>query len=205
MDWHIDGRAESRGTILIASGSDSFADIVGEMVAAAGFSPAFLAGTESASLSLTRTQPAIVICDCDVAVESVRQLIVEVSARRIPMLLSGPGFADAPEWHAAQVRAFGHRVGCITLPMAPEAFNAAVDALSPAVRERTHHARLRVAGASIEAGIRVRSLSFGLGRSSQSSPPRVPNVAKGPPIEKLRRRNGMFLLPSGDDESESKT
>ena len=63
MNRHIDGFVDSRGTVLVASGSSLFMNIVGDMLVDCGFTAAFPAESEAASLSVTRTQPALVICD----------------------------------------------------------------------------------------------------------------------------------------------
>ena len=88
MIWQNNERVGNRGTILVASNHAVFADIVGEMVATCGFAPAYSAGQEASWLALTRTQPCIVICDCSAPADGIQRLIVDASARHIPLILS---------------------------------------------------------------------------------------------------------------------
>jgi hypothetical protein len=60
-----DRRVESRGVVLIASASSAFADAVGALVRECEFTPTFPTGMEAPWLSVTRTQPRLVICDWD--------------------------------------------------------------------------------------------------------------------------------------------
>ncbi len=89
MHSHYDARAETRGTVLVASSHLLFTDLVGEMVSRCGFSPAYPVGQEAAWLSLTRTQPCIVICDCSAPADGIERLMAEASTRHIPLVLSG--------------------------------------------------------------------------------------------------------------------
>jgi hypothetical protein len=106
MYWHDDGRVESRGTILVASTNSLFMDDVGRMVADSGFTPAYPAGLESPWVSVMRTQPRVVICDCDGPIQRVQRLIFEASARRVP-------------------------VAWLTLPVSHDSFGSMLDALLP--------------------------------------------------------------------------
>src|SRR6185369_5015193 len=90
MDWQRNGRTAHRGTILVASNHALFAEVVGDMVTGCGFTPVYVADQESSSLTLTRTQPCVVICDCAAPAAGIAQLIVETSARHIPLVLSDP-------------------------------------------------------------------------------------------------------------------
>ncbi|HEY9226429.1 MAG TPA: hypothetical protein VIP11_07285, partial [Gemmatimonadaceae bacterium] len=158
MDERIDGHTKSRGTILVASPSGAFADIIGGMIEYNGFTPAYPAGAESASLSITRTQPCVVICDCDVPADSIRRLIFEASTRRVPLLLAGPLLADAPEWRGARARTFGHRVEWLALPVSREDFGATLDSLAPPARVRRGELKLTVGSATLDSGGSVRTL-----------------------------------------------
>ena len=68
------------GTVLVASTNAAFAMAIGQMVIECGFKAAFPTEFEGPWLSLTRTQPRVVICDYDAQVGLVHRLIVE--ARR---------------------------------------------------------------------------------------------------------------------------
>lgn len=85
----IDAEADpkSLGTVLIASANKVFADALGYLVTESGFAPAFPAGLEAPWISVTRTQPRAVICDCDAPVKRLRRMIAEVSARRVPLVM----------------------------------------------------------------------------------------------------------------------
>lgn len=154
MDRHKHGRVESRGTILVASASRLFADIIGELVVDSGFTPAYPTALEPARLSVARTQPCIVICDCNAPVKSIQRLILEVSARRIPVLLSPP----QGEHRADRALTLAHRVGWLTFPISRDAFSSTVDALLSPVFHRVHRVTAGVAGVRIDAGVGVRTL-----------------------------------------------
>jgi hypothetical protein len=64
-----DSRVESLGTVLIASANRVFADAIGYLVTEIGFTPAFPVGLEAPWISVTRTQPCVVICDHDAPVK----------------------------------------------------------------------------------------------------------------------------------------
>jgi hypothetical protein len=106
LDWHEDGRVESRGTILVASTNGLFMDDVGRMVADSGCTAAYSAALESPWVSVMRTQPRVVICDCDAPIQRVQRLIVEASLRRVP-------------------------IAWLTLPVSQDAFCSMLDALVP--------------------------------------------------------------------------
>ncbi len=101
METSAVGRVQNGGTVLVASTNTIFATTVGHMVVECGFTPAFPARFEGPWLSLTRTQPRVVICDYDAQVALVQRLIVETSARRVPLVIvhradtgaAGPAFA----------------------------------------------------------------------------------------------------------------
>jgi hypothetical protein len=82
-----DSRVESLGTVLIASANRVFADAIGYLVTEIGFTPAFPVGLEAPWISVTRTQPCVVICDHDAPVKRLRRMIADVSARRVPLLM----------------------------------------------------------------------------------------------------------------------
>ena len=114
----------NRGTVLVASTSSAFVDVVGEMIADCGFTLAAPVESEAPWLSLTRTQPVLVICDCNGPTTSVKRLIAEVVARRLPLLMT----AALDEDHAGAT-ILPDRVAWLAFPIALEAFRAAIDAL----------------------------------------------------------------------------
>jgi len=80
--------AESLGIVLVASANSVFTETVGALVAECGYTPAFPTGMEVPWLSVTRTQPRLVICDWDDRVRRLRRMIIEVSARGVPLLMA---------------------------------------------------------------------------------------------------------------------
>jgi hypothetical protein len=118
-----DELAQSRGIILVASLSDSFQNILGHMIGRCGFTPAYCGEDEPASLSLSRTRPGLVVCDGDLPDAAASRLITEVTARRIPLLVS-PAFGTSERDLGVPVGA--HR---LTFPLGQIAFGAMVDEL----------------------------------------------------------------------------
>src|SRR5215208_645920 len=94
VDPDADTRITGLGTVLVTSTNQTFCDAVGHMVAASGFTPAFPVALEAPWLSVTRTQPSIVVCDYDAQVKGVKRLLAEASARRVPLLVAHE--ADLP-------------------------------------------------------------------------------------------------------------
>jgi hypothetical protein len=82
-----DSRVETLGVILIASANKVFANAIGHLVTEGGFTPSFPVGLEAPWISVTRTQPCVVICDHDAPVKRQRRMIADVSARRVPLLM----------------------------------------------------------------------------------------------------------------------
>jgi hypothetical protein len=130
MDTGVVRRVKSKGTVLVASTNAAFAATVGQMVLECGFKAAFPTEFEGPWLSLTRTQPRVVICDYDAQVGLVHRLIVESSARRVPLVI-----CHASERSAA-VTAFApvERVRWLKLPVSPAAFGLVLGDLVPPAR-----------------------------------------------------------------------
>jgi hypothetical protein len=126
-------RVKTRATILIASPNGLFLDVIGAMVTDAGFMPAHQLGLEEASLQLTRTQPCIVICDCDGPPVPLQRFIDDVSARGIPLLLL------TRKENAACARALNvpPRQTWLSFPVKEKTFRAALDGLAPSARHTT--------------------------------------------------------------------
>jgi hypothetical protein len=129
METGVAGRVQNRGTVLVASTNMVFAATVAHMVSECGFTPAFPARFEGPWLSLTRTQPRVVICDFDAQVALVQRLIVETSARRVPLVIvhqadtvaGGPTFAPV------------ERVTWLGFPVSPAIFSRVLlDLVAPA-------------------------------------------------------------------------
>jgi hypothetical protein len=124
MQTQYDGRAENRGTILVASSHTLFTDLVGEMVVRCGFAAAYPAGREPSWLSLTRTQPCVVICDCSAPADGIQRLITEASARQIPLVLSDARMKQRAEEGSLVLP---QQVAWLTFPVSRDAFAALID------------------------------------------------------------------------------
>ena len=126
MQSNNNERLGNRGTILIASNHALFADVVGEMVVDSGFGVAYVVDEEAPWLSLTRTQPCIVICDCAAPAEGIQRLIVEASVRDIPLVLSDARMQRRVDEGSLVLP---QRVAWLTFPVSRIAFAGMLDAL----------------------------------------------------------------------------
>lgn len=156
MDRTIGPRSGSRGVILVASRSASFADIVGGMVSDSGFAPACWAASEPAWLSITRTQPCLVICDCEAPRSDVQRLLSEASVRGVPVLLSRSPSGNDFE----PVLSVGQRVGWLTFPSTRDTFQATLDQLMPTVRPTIFRRTGGLMGVRVVAAVGLRTLSM---------------------------------------------
>lgn len=149
-------RLKSRGTILVASTNSVFADIVGGMVVDGGFMPAYPIGMETPWVMVARSQPCLVICDCDAPIGRIQRLVLDISARRIPLVLS-----RAPE-ACVDTRSLmlPPRFALLTFPISHLAFCAMLDALLPAVADSIRRVRPSAAGLRIDPAVRVRALTI---------------------------------------------
>jgi len=155
MDRSTGPRAISRGVVLVATRSASFADIVGGMVSDSGYAPVYWAESEPARLPVTRTEPCIVICDCDGPKDDVQRLVTEASARGVPVLLSRSQAGNEFE----PILGVGQRVAWFTFPSTREAFKASLDGLMPRMTQRVRHMRATVLGVKVDAAFSVLTLS----------------------------------------------
>jgi hypothetical protein len=125
MYWQSNGGTEGRGTILVASSPHcSPKSSVKWWPAAAS---AYFEGQE-ASLALARTQPCLVICDCAAPAEGMQSLIVDASARHIPLVLSDERMKLCVDEGSLVL---SQRVSWLTFPVSRDAFAAMLDALLP--------------------------------------------------------------------------
>ena len=154
-------RLKSRGTILVASTNPVFADLVGGMVLDSGFVAAYPTGLETPWVMVARAQPCLVICDCDAPIERIQRLVFDISARRIPLVLS-----QAPE-ACVDTRSLTlpPRFALLTLPMSHLAFCAMLDGLLPTVVDSIRRVRASAAGLRIDPAVPVRALSITPGNS----------------------------------------
>jgi hypothetical protein len=140
--------------ILIVSRSAAFADILAEMVVAAGFRPSVPSGDESVALTMTRTQPRVVICDCSNAVDNIQRFLVEVSSRGLPLMLCEPLDVPAIDREVAATRG----VVWFTLPISRDAFRSLIEGLLDPVLDEVHRVTASIGGVTIDAGISTRPL-----------------------------------------------
>lgn len=108
-------------TILVASSDLMFVDVVGQMVAEAGFLASPCAPGEPPCLAMTRVLPRLVICDCIASDRAPRRFAVEAIARGLPILLFRAG-------HGGR-RTAPARIRTLTLPVSCVAFVATLDDL----------------------------------------------------------------------------
>jgi hypothetical protein len=156
MYWHNDRREAIRGTILVASSHALFADLVGEMVTWCGFTPTYPLSREAPWLALTGTTPCIVICDCAAPAEGIQRLIIEASARHIPLVLSDARMRRRVEDGSLNLP---QQVAWLAFPTSRVAFAAMLDALLPSPAEVGHHITASRAGGRIPAAVRTRPVS----------------------------------------------
>ena len=158
MSLYDDGFAVSRGTVLVASGSNLFMDIVRDMVADCGLAVIVPLTSEPAWLSVMRTQPALVICDWDAPAANIEGVIGEASARHVPLLMA---------WSRESTRAtmrrasrLPERVAWLTFPVGRDEFRSTIDGLLAPEIDSVHHVSLAVPGVRLSAAVRVRTLSL---------------------------------------------
>jgi hypothetical protein len=136
-DAVVDMRVAGLGTVLITSTNTVFAETVGAMVAASGFTPAFPKGAEVPWLSVTRTQPCVVICDYDAPVKGIKRLIAEAASRRVPLLVAYTAERQPDRADFALVE----RVTWLEFPVSPADFLRALRVLVPPALNRPHARR----------------------------------------------------------------
>jgi len=147
------GRSGGRGTILVASRSPAFLEIVGEMIIGCGFAVATPAPAEAAWLSVTRTRPALVISDTGEPAEYVKDLVAESLARHIPLLVLG-----TTDDQASARGSFPHGIAWLPFPLARGVLQTAIDGLLNPAPVVARHVVLTGAGVEIEAGFAARTL-----------------------------------------------
>ena len=145
-----------RRTVLVASTSDLFLDIVGTMIEQGGFRPAFCAQPEPASLSLTRTRPDLVVCDCEILDAATNWLIAETLANGLPLLMTSPRGLfeiDLDRLHLPD------RARWLRFPIGRAAFRAVLEQMLAPPRSSPARAALRRARTGLDWAVMVRELS----------------------------------------------
>lgn len=170
----MDRDAMRRPAVLVASRDATFIDVVGTMVADAGFRPEFVGTDEPAWLTMLRTQPCVVVADRAAPVDGMPLLAAHATARRVPVLLLGPhANADVPPTLAPRDEASG-----ASLPAAGSAFPSAPDEPLPA-------SRLRL-----------------VPREPEVVPPRSRTGRRSAPLPAARPRTAIHLVPRDPDGPE---
>jgi len=131
-------RVKSLGPVLVASTNTDFARVIGQMTIEAGFTPGFPARFEGPWLSIMRTQPRVVICDCDAPMDRFHRLLAETLSRRVPLVMVHAAERSATSGELASAE----RVTWIRLPISPTEFRRMLRALVPPV---SAHGRARAA------------------------------------------------------------
>jgi hypothetical protein len=153
---HSEYSLTHRRTILIASSVSAYAEAVAEMVARAGFVPAFPTTHESPWITVARTQPCVVIFDCEAPVRGLQRLADESSARRVPLVFSGvtDGVVDITCRHHVA------RSVSIERPVSDTSFCAIIDTIVTRPRDAAHRLRPTAPRLTIVANSRRRTTSI---------------------------------------------
>jgi DNA-binding response OmpR family regulator len=157
MSLYDDGFAVSRGTVLVASGSTLFMEIVRDMVADCGLAVIVPLTSEPAWLSVMRTQPSLVICDWDAPAASRDGVIGEAAARHVPLLMA---WSRNRHEHYARGLALPERVAWLTFPVGHDEFRSTINALLAPEIDSVHRVSLAVPGIKLGVGVRMRTLSL---------------------------------------------
>jgi DNA-binding NtrC family response regulator len=147
-----DGR---RGTVLVISLSSAFVEIVGDMLVDSGFALATATSAEPAWLSVTRTQPVLVICDGNSPDEMVGRLTPETIVRRLPLLMLG--MSDRQKSARAGIMPTAG-ITWLQFPLSRSAFQAAIDELLAPRPAVSRYVELSGAGVTLDAGFVIRAL-----------------------------------------------
>lgn len=120
-------RARRRTTVLVASSSPMFEKRAARLFHDSDFATACAFEWEDARLSVTRTQPGIVLVDGASAAGHVHAVAAEAAARGIPLLIThGPD--DASDVAAAARTRMPHGA-FVVVPMTRDGVRGAVDAI----------------------------------------------------------------------------
>lgn len=157
MSLYDDGFPVSRGTVLVASASRLFMEIVAGMVAECGLAVVSPLTSEPAWLSVMRMHPSLVICDWDTPAANREGVIREAAARHVPLLMAWS--RDQQESYA-QGLDLPERVAWLTFPVGRDEFRSTIDRLLAPDIDSVRHVSLAIPGARLSAAVRVRTLSL---------------------------------------------
>lgn len=161
-------RRAHRGVALVASRSGLFMDIVGAMIADAGFTPAFATSGETPSHLLARTRPALVVWDVAGTDAKMRPVLADAALHHLPMLLVWNRGED--DVYIRNV-VLPTRVAWITFPIQRHVFRATIDRLVVSAVPFVHRVSVGHRGISLDAGVAVRCLDeiFGSAAGTDSA------------------------------------
>jgi hypothetical protein len=117
--------AAGHRAVLVASRSELFVDMVSEMLLETGFIPVIWDVAEAPWLTIVRVQPCVIICDCDASATDAQRLVIDATARRIPLLLSG----TTPNTLGDSALTMRQRVEWLSFPITTDSFRTVVEAL----------------------------------------------------------------------------
>ena len=178
-------RAPLRGVALIASRSDAFVRIAGDMLADAGFTPAVAALDEDPSRLLARTRPDLVMWDVSGGDAKLRPLMADAVLSHLPMLLVWtPGEEDVYTRNIV----LPARVAWITFPILRDVFRATIDRLLASALPFVNRVNVGGRGIALDAGVALRCLDDILGSAADADA-----VTLAPPSTAEYR--SMRLLP----------
>jgi hypothetical protein len=155
MSRHYNFPSAVARTVLIASTSDVFLDILGRMIEQGGFRPVFCTQPEPAALSLARTQPSLVVCDCEVLDTATNRLIAETLAHGLPLLMTSPRGLSEIELDRLHLP---DRARWLRFPIGRVAFRAVLEELI-ALPAHSPAAALPPARTGLDVVITVRALT----------------------------------------------
>jgi hypothetical protein len=99
--------------------------MVSERLLETGFIPVIWDVAEAPWLAIVRVQPCIIVCDCDASATDAQRLVIDATARGIPLLLSGTT-PNTPGDPAVTMR---QRIDWLRFPITTEAFRTMVETL----------------------------------------------------------------------------
>ena len=117
--------AAGHRAVLVASRSELFVDMVSEMLLETGFIPVIWDVAEAPWLTIVRVQPCVIVCDCDASATDAQRLVVDATARRIPLLLSGA----SPNTRGDSAVTTRQRVEWLSFPITTDTFRTVVEGL----------------------------------------------------------------------------
>ncbi len=189
------GPASTRGTILVASCNAVFTAVVGEMITSCGFTPVFSSGDEESWVSLARTRPCVVVCDCAAPANGTRRLIAEASATHTPLVLSDARMHQPVDDEALSLP---QQVARLTFPVSRDAFGAMLESLLPSPIATSEHAAVSIAGMRIAAAASLCAMPLVLVPHDHSGPRLSDGTLDWPRTDRAVGRDAVVFPDVGD-------